>query len=149
MAVVTTEEAGGALARRLLPAAILIPAVLGWLRLVGERAGVFVTEVGVAIVVVLTSLLLGILIWITAATLNRADRKRKAGERRLATQYATTHILAESGSSPDAMPRILEAIGESLDWVMGARWSVDPEANVLRCAEMWIAPPRVLPSSRR
>jgi signal transduction histidine kinase/CheY-like chemotaxis protein len=40
------------------------------------------------------------------------------------------------------MPRILQAVGESLDWVMGARWSVDPEANVLRCAEMWIAPPR-------
>jgi signal transduction histidine kinase/DNA-binding response OmpR family regulator len=144
MAVVTTEEAGGALARRLLPAAILIPAVLGWLRLVGERAGVFVTELGVAIVVVLTSLLLGILIWITAATLNRADRKRKAGERRLATQYATTHILAESGSVSDAMRRILQAIGESLDWVMGAHWSIDPERNLLRCAEMWIAPPRVL-----
>ena len=50
----------------------------------------------------------------------------------------------ESGSLAEAMPRILQAVGESLDWVMGARWSVDPEANVLRCAEMWIAPPRTL-----
>ena len=42
------------------------------------------------------------------------------------------------------MPRILQAVGESLDWVMGARWGVDPDGSVLRCAEMWIAPPRAL-----
>src|SRR5262249_1372048 len=33
---------------------------------------------------------------------------------------------------------------ESLDWVMGARWSIDPEAQVLRCEEMWMAPGRPL-----
>ncbi len=145
MVVVTSDEAGGILARRLLPATVLIPAVLGWLRLVGERAGFYETEVGLAIAVVLTILVLATLVWVTARMLNRTDRKRKAGERRLATQYATTHILAESASPAAAMPRILQAIGESLDWVLGARWSLDAERNVLRCAEMWIAPsPRTL-----
>jgi signal transduction histidine kinase/DNA-binding response OmpR family regulator len=144
MRVVTSDEAGGVLARRLLPAAILIPAGLGWLRHVAERAGFVGTAVGLATAVVLTILLFAILIWVTARTLNGAERQRKAGERRLAAQYATTHILAEAGSITEAMPRILQAVGESLDWVMGARWSVDPEASVLRCAEMWIAPPRVL-----
>ena len=144
MQVVTTDEAGGVLARRLLPAAILIPAGLGWLRHVAERAEFIGTAVSLAVVVVLTILLFAILIWITARTLNRAERKRKAGEVRLAAQYATTHILAEAGSLAEAMPRILQAVGESLDWVMGARWSVDPEADLLRCAEMWIAPPRTL-----
>jgi signal transduction histidine kinase/CheY-like chemotaxis protein len=144
MRVVTSDEAGGVLARRLLPAAIFIPAGLGWLRHVAERADFIGTSVSLAIVVVLTILLFTILIWVTARTLNRAERKRKAGETRLAAQYATTHILAEAGSLAEAMPRILQAVGESLDWVMGARWSVDPEANVLRCAEMWIAPPRTL-----
>jgi hypothetical protein len=132
MQVVTSDEAGGVLARRLLPAAIIIPTGLGWLRHVVERAGVIGTAVGLAIVVVLTILLFTILIWITARTLNRAERKRKAGELRLAAQYATTHILAEAGSLTEAMPRILQAVGERLDWVMGARWSVDHEANVLR-----------------
>ena len=144
MQVVTSDEAGGVLARRLLPAVIVIPAGLGWLRHVAEQAGFIDTWVGLAVVVVLTILLLAIFIWVTARTLNRAERQRKAGERRLAAQYATTHILAEAGSLAEAMPRILQAVGESLDWVMGARWSVDPEANVLRCAEMWIAPPRTL-----
>jgi signal transduction histidine kinase/DNA-binding response OmpR family regulator len=144
MRVMTSDEAGGVLARRLLPAAIFIPAGLGWMRHVAERAGFMGTAVSLASVVVLTILSFTILIWVTARRLNRAERQRKAGERRLAAQYATTHILAEAGSLADAMPRILQAVGESLDWVMGARWSIDPEANVLRCAEMWIAPPRTL-----
>ena len=142
--VMTSDEAGGVLARRLLPAAIVIPAGLGWLRVVADEAELIGTAVSLAIVVMLTMLLFATIIWITARTLNRAERKRKAGERRLAAQYATTRILVESGSLAEAMPRILQAVGESLDWVMGARWSVDPEANVLRCAEMWIAPPRTL-----
>ncbi|HEY7141282.1 MAG TPA: response regulator [Methylomirabilota bacterium] len=144
MQVVTSDEAGGVLARRLLPAAIVIPAGLGWLREVAERAEFIGTAVSLAVVVVLTILLFTAIIWITARRLNRAERNRKAGEVRLAAQYATTHILAEAGSLAEAMPRILQAVGESLDWVMGARWSIDPEANLLRCAEMWIAPPRTL-----
>jgi signal transduction histidine kinase/DNA-binding response OmpR family regulator len=142
--VMASDEAGGVLARRLLPAAIVIPAGLGWLRAVAEQRGVVGTAVSLAVVVVLTIFLFASIIWITARTLNRAERKRKAGERRLAAQYATTRTLVESGSLAEAMPRILQAVGESLDWVMGARWSVDAEANVLRCAEMWIAPPRTL-----
>src|SRR5207253_2975208 len=61
-------------------------------------------------------------------------------ERRLATQYATTRILIESGTVEEAMPRILQEVCESLDWVVGSRWAVDPDANVLRCAEMWTHP---------
>src|SRR5207302_1257096 len=40
----------------------------------------------------------------------------------------------------EAMPRILQEVCESLDWVVGSRWAVDPDANVLRCAEMWTHP---------
>ena len=36
-------------------------------------------------------------------------RRRRTGERRLATQYATTRILVEARTSEDAVPRILRA----------------------------------------
>src|SRR5262249_45762528 len=133
MRVVTSDEPGGVLARRLLPAGILIPAGPGGLGASPRRAAFMrlagSTRHGVsrAIVVVLTILLFTMLIWVTARSLNRAERKRKDGERRLAAQYATTHILVEAGSLAEAMPKILQAVGESLDWVMGARWSIDPE----------------------
>src|SRR5580765_6914942 len=39
VAVFLSDTAGGMVARRLLPVAILIPPVLGWFRLIGERRG--------------------------------------------------------------------------------------------------------------
>jgi len=42
------------------------------------------------------------------------------------------------------MPQILRAVGESLDWVLGARWALDRDGGELRCAEMWTASARTL-----
>ncbi len=140
--VITSDDPGGVLARRLLPAALLIPILLGWLRLVGEHMGLFTTELGLAIVVVLSILLFTLLIWVTSRSLGAADRTRRAGERRLATQYEMTRILAQSGSLSQAMPEILEAVGESLDWAVAVRWSLDRGQSVLRCDEIWTAAAR-------
>jgi signal transduction histidine kinase/CheY-like chemotaxis protein/HPt (histidine-containing phosphotransfer) domain-containing protein len=140
VSVMASAHAGGILARRLLPAAVLIPTLLGWLRLQGQRAGLFGAELGLAMAVVANIIIFGALIAITAGSLDRADRRRKAGERRLATQYATTRILIESRTVEEAMPRILQVVCESLDWLVGVRWAVDPDAKVLRGAEMWTAP---------
>jgi signal transduction histidine kinase/DNA-binding response OmpR family regulator len=136
-----SDEAGGVLARRLLPAAIVIPAGLGWLRHIGSRAGLFDVDFGLAMVVVTSVFVFATLVVITSRALNRSDRNRKTGERRLATQYATTHILLESRSLEHAMPRILQTVCERLDWVVGAHWIVDREQNALRCADMWVAHP--------
>src|SRR5262245_58542963 len=65
-------------------------------------------------------------------------------ERHLAAQNVTTSVLVESATLAEAMPRVLAAVCKSLDWVMGVRWSVDAQAQVLRCAEMHVAPPRLL-----
>jgi signal transduction histidine kinase/DNA-binding response OmpR family regulator len=138
--VVTADHPGGVLARRLLPAAILIPALLGFLRLMGEERGLVSAEVGAAIAVVLTICLFTALIWTISLSLNRAALVRKAGESRLATQYLTTYILADAATLAEALPQLLEAIGKSLDWSLAIRWSVDPERKLLQCAETWLAP---------
>ena len=144
MAVVASEDMGGALARRVLPAATLIPAALSGLWLVSHRGGLFSAEVGLALLAVGNILVFAAVITVAARSLNRTDRRRQTGERRLATQYATTRILVESRTSADAMPQILRTVGESLDWVLGARWALDRETGVLRCAEMWTTNPRAL-----
>src|SRR5262249_57596089 len=41
VSVIVSDHAGGVLARRMLPVAILVPAVLGWLTLSGHRAALF------------------------------------------------------------------------------------------------------------
>jgi PAS domain S-box-containing protein len=68
--------------------------------------------------------------------------ERKRAERRLAAQYAVTRILAEAQTIDDATPRILQAVCESLGWVMGALWMVEGRRAdaVLHFVETWHAP---------
>ncbi len=144
VSVIVSDHAGGVLARRMLPVAILVPAGLGWLTLSGQRAALFSEALGLAIAAAVTIFAFAAFIATTARSLSRADRVRKASERHLAAQNVTTCVLVESATLAEAMPRVLEAVCKSLDWVMGVRWSVDPQAHVLRSAEMYVAPPRLL-----
>jgi signal transduction histidine kinase/DNA-binding response OmpR family regulator/HPt (histidine-containing phosphotransfer) domain-containing protein len=144
ISVIVSDHAGGVLARRMLPVAILVPAGLGWLTLSGQRAALFSEATGQAIAAAVTIFAFAAFIATTARSLSRADRVRKASERHLAAQNVTTCVLVESATLAEAMPRVLEAVCKSLDWVMGVRWSVDSQAHVLRCAEMHVAPPRLL-----
>jgi signal transduction histidine kinase/DNA-binding response OmpR family regulator len=137
MAVVTSEGAGGVMARRLLPAVIIIPAVVGWVRLLGQQEGFVDPVMGLPLYVVTIIVMFAALIWWNAGSLNLMDRKRRLAERRLDAQYMATRVLAESPRLEDAVPRILQAICESLGWAMGAMWWVDPGANSLRCGELW------------
>jgi PAS domain S-box-containing protein len=77
---VTGDDAGSFMARRLLPAAILVPAAVGGLRLLGERLGLYGTTGGVAIFVVITTLSLLIMIAWNAAALQRIDMRRREVE---------------------------------------------------------------------
>ena len=144
VSMIVSEHAGGVLARRMLPVAILVPAGLGWLTLSGQRAALFSEALGFAIAAAVTIFAFAVFIAATARSLSQADRVRKASERHLAAQNVTTCVLVESATLAEAMPRVLEAVCKSLDWVMGARWSVDSQAHVLRCAEMHVARPRLL-----
>ena len=140
MAVVISDGAGGALARRLLPGAVLIPAAVGWLRWLGQRQGVFDQVTGLSLFVLVNILIFTVLVWWTAASLDRVDRERRRAERRQAAEYTTTRVLADSPRLEAAVPRILQAICESLGWEVGGMWSVDAGANVLRCGTLWSAP---------
>jgi PAS domain S-box-containing protein len=72
---------GGTMVRRLLPVAILAPALLGWLRLMGQRAGLYGTEYGVAIEIGGTMLVLVVVIWVIGRQLDRVDADRLIEQR--------------------------------------------------------------------
>ena len=48
MAKVASNSFGGVMARRLLPATLLVPFVLGWVQVAGQRAGYYAFEPGLA-----------------------------------------------------------------------------------------------------
>jgi PAS domain S-box-containing protein len=50
-------------------------------------------------------------------------------------------VLAESATYAEAVPKILNAVCDTLGWEYGALWDVDPRAGVLRCTATWSSAP--------
>jgi PAS domain S-box-containing protein len=71
-ACLTADSPAGAMARRLLPAALLVPVLIGALRVAGERAGLYGTEFGVGVMALCNIGALVALIWWCAWSLHRA-----------------------------------------------------------------------------
>ncbi|MBE9003789.1 PAS domain S-box protein [Fortiea sp. LEGE XX443] len=79
--------------------------------------------------------------------IGRDITSRQRREQRNNAQYAITRILSESQSIKQAMPEILQAICQSLEWDVGELWTTseyistdvpeDSEDAVLRCVEIW------------
>ncbi len=83
---------------------------------------------------------------VTALLLGGVMTEQKLAERRRATTYAVTAILAESTSLAEAAPRLLSVIGDNLEWDAGAVWIVDRQGDSLRCVEVWHRPSRPAPA---
>jgi PAS domain S-box-containing protein len=66
---------------------------------------------------------------------------RRQAQRRLATQYRASRILAESPELDRAAPKLLQTVCEYLERDVGVIWCVDPRAGVLRCGYLWSADP--------
>ncbi len=80
--ILTSEGMGGRMARRLLPFAIVAPLTVGWLRLLGQQAGYYGFEVGLAIFATSNVMIFSVLIWLTAVWINRTDAAvRESGRR--------------------------------------------------------------------
>ncbi|MGI0486966.1 response regulator [Pantanalinema rosaneae CENA516] len=71
-----------------------------------------------------------------ARTLNRRQR----AEQRLGIQYATTRVLAEATTLNDAIPNILQAICQALEWERGELWAIDPSTKALNLVQSWTSP---------
>jgi len=85
---------GGAMARRLLPASLLIPLALGFLRLKGQDMGWFGPALGLVLHVVATMLLLALFIWWNASALDRIAHENGRFEHAVQdTQEALLEIL--------------------------------------------------------
>lgn len=78
--IFTHNSVGGILIRRLLPAAIIVMIFLGWLRLVGQRSGLYNVEFGVALYTFLSLLIFTILFWRSGRLLHTLDIERTQAE---------------------------------------------------------------------
>ena len=77
-ALLMDEGAAGVLTRRLLPAALIVPIVLGLFRLAGETAGLYETEFGVSLFTVSSIVTFVVLVLWSARALRESDKERVA-----------------------------------------------------------------------
>src|SRR5262245_6976186 len=62
---------------------------------------------------------------------------RRNAQQRLTLQHTVTQALAAAATLEEVIRKVLQAVCEFLLWDFGALWSVDGEAGVLRCIEVW------------
>jgi signal transduction histidine kinase len=117
MSIATDESLGGIMLRRLLPPAILVPLLLGWIRLEGESARILEAEFGVALMVFWTILILVIIGWLNALFLQKTDMRRRKLEREL----RTAKEMAESATKikSEFLANMSHEIRTPLNGVMG------------------------------
>jgi PAS domain S-box-containing protein len=66
--------------------------------------------------------------------------ERKRADQRLAARTAVTRVLADAATLGEATPMILREVCDTLGWDVGAIWTVDKPANVIRCVDVWQQP---------
>jgi len=80
ISLLASDTPGGIMLRRLLLPALLVPAVLGWLRLIGERRRWYEPEVGAALMVLAVTCVFTFVVWWSAQSTSRIARARDRAE---------------------------------------------------------------------
>ncbi|WP_437280500.1 PAS domain S-box protein [Sorangium sp. So ce375] len=105
MATLRSSAPGSILLRRLLPCVLVLPLVLGRLFLTGMATGAYTLAAAFSLVSVVTTLLLGTVVWMSAVRLNLLDAARCRAEAARAFLATLTHSSADAiiGGGPDGM----------------------------------------------
>ncbi|MBZ8180353.1 methyl-accepting chemotaxis protein [Oscillatoria salina] len=95
MTVVLNDSAGGMMAQRLFPAAILIPPILCWLILVGFRREIYSPEMGISLIGMLNVIIFSVLIWWSARSLGSIDIQRRQAQASLKQAFQDLEVKAQ------------------------------------------------------
>ena len=72
----TGVGSGSIMARRFLPAVFFIPLMIGWIRLRGQQAGLYGTELGLALYATSNIVVFAVLVWLSARKMNGEYERR-------------------------------------------------------------------------
>jgi PAS domain S-box-containing protein len=92
IALLVADNAGGSMARRLLPFVMTLPLFIGWLRLQGEGAGWYGSAGGTALAVSASIMTLCTIVFFNARALSRSDGERRNAQAMLALAQQVAHL---------------------------------------------------------
>ncbi len=138
-AILSSPAEGGRTARRLVPAAFLLPLAFGLLLVIASARGVVAANhvAPDAVSAIIVSFV--VLALFAAWKVRQGEIDREATMHRLEAQNAATRALIESTTVAEATPRFLASTGDSLGWDFAALWQMD-RAGALECVNVWHRP---------
>jgi PAS domain S-box-containing protein len=96
MEPLSRKGVGAVQARVMLPAMVIVPFLLAWVRHEGTTRGIFPDEFGVAIMVVASSATLAVVVWFGLLTINRSDLARTRAFETLKTEQRFRWAIEDS-----------------------------------------------------
>ncbi len=116
----TSQRAGALITRRLLPAVLLLPLLIGWAEIAAEGAGILDSVFGSVLQTVVTMFTLGALVLWGARRLDRVDARRSEAERQAHGQREWLHVTISSvgeavvATDPAGVVRLVNPAAEAL-----------------------------------
>lgn len=138
MSVILADSTSGVIARRMLPAALFVPAFIGWLCVLGRDAGLYGRGGSTALLVILLTLIFTALVCWAAHALSAAEAARREAE------AARNRLASIVESSADAI------VSKSLDGIITS-WNAGAQRLFGHAPAEMIGQPimRLIPEERQ
>ena len=114
MKIFSSDDVGGEMARRLMPGAIVVPFVLGWLLLTGQRMGLYDSTFRLVLFAISSVIVFTVLILWNARLLQHADLIRKQTQKQLIESREAEVELQNAKRELEAANKELEAFSYSV-----------------------------------
>lgn len=130
IALLRSKMVGGRMMRWMLPASILIPFILGYLRVWGQTKGFYDAGSGTAFFAISLMVIFFILIFFIFSILIRREQQ-------ITIQYHIASAIAEAEDFYLFAEEVLHIICKFLGWNSGEVWLVDSADNTLHFVTRW------------